>query len=579
MNIHDFSVPVKDAVLKKNEIRKSVSKNITGEADRILKKPIPDTDYSLFRLYHITGKRADYHQPLMEKRKNLVFLAMAYYLTRKQQYLLKLQDYIWDTCNEPIWSAPAHLPEKLNFDHTYIDLLATSTAAKLAEIYALSCDGLDENIKSRIIHELEKRIFIPFYRHPEDYGWFKRHDSNWCAVCCGNIGVSVILAGRNGVYFEEILDNVSEAIKSYLDNFDTSGGWVEGISYWNYGITNAVKFIDILYRATAGKINLFNHPKLQLAGLFPVHCFLPPDGFVNFGDSHSHALLNRETVLLLSRYTESGKYLSWLTKHIRLRDLEEIITLREIKAQRPKTPEKTFIHFKDIGWVITRKSWRDKDTCVLAVKAGNNGEPHNQIDVGQFIFHVFGEDFLCDHGAGEYTKDYFSPRRYENPFCNAEGHSLIFIDGKGQGIGKEFSGRIIRAEHSQIKDIISIDITAAYPQGLATKIIRTLTLLKKSGYGSLLIEDLVETAGEKIVESRIQFNGRLKKLDRTHLIIEGTRGKLVLNILAPEKLSISVMSFKNPGTIYNTRTDIKFLRLISKSKGSVCFSIEAIPVE
>ena len=146
---------------------------------------MPFTDYSSFRQYHLSGDRSGYQKPFGEKRRNIVFLAIAAYLTGKEKYILKLQDYIWDICNEQTWSAPAHLPEKLSYEKKYIDLVVSTTAAALAEIYSLLNDKLDENIKNRIVYEIEQRVFIPFYQHPEDYGWFKQYGSNWCAVCCG----------------------------------------------------------------------------------------------------------------------------------------------------------------------------------------------------------------------------------------------------------------------------------------------------------------------------------------------------------------------------------------------------------
>ncbi|MCX7706327.1 MAG: heparinase II/III-family protein [bacterium] len=577
MKDFDFSISPKEIVLKKNELRKSISKKVIEEAEKILKNQVPDTHYSLFRLFHITGKRAEYQKPYHEKRKNLVFLAMASYLTGEQKYLLKLQDYIWDICNEPLWSMPAHLPEKVHFQHTYIDLGASQTAAKLAEILVLLEDRLEENIKSRIRYELERRIFVPFYQHPEDYWWSKAYYSNWCAVCCGNIGIAAFLAGRDGIYFEKIVNHCIDAIRRYFDNFDSDGGWVEGISYWNYGVTHAVRFADALYRATDGKINLFDHPKLQLAGFFPLHCFLPPGSFVNFGDAYSRTQLNRETIFLLAKHTKLGKQIAWLLKHIDLRDFEDIIALREIKIPRPEIPERTFIHFKDIDWVITRKGWNDKNGPVLAVKAGNNGEPHNQVDVGQFIFHVFGEDFLCDRGAGQYSKDYFSAKRYESPFCSAEGHSLIFIDGKSQGIGKEYSGKIIEASHSISQDIISIDMTDAYPQGLVRKIVRTLKFSKKQKYGTLLLEDLVQTDKERNIETRLQYNGECKKLDRSHFIIKGKNGKIAINILKPEKFSVSPGAFRNLYTLSDDTIDIQFLKITTKSTETK-FLIEMVPI-
>jgi len=573
---NNFTVEGREIIVKKNELRRNILKNVVQQAEKIVKSPVPFTDYSSFRQYHLSGDRSGYQKPFGEKRRNIVFLAIAAYLTGKEKYILKLQDYIWDICNEQTWSAPAHLPEKLNYEKKYIDLVVSTTAAALAEIYSLLNDKLDENIKNRIVYEIEQRVFIPFYQHPEDYGWFKRYGSNWCAVCCGAIGTALIHTGRGKVYFEKILNNVIESINGYFDHFDTLGGWVEGVSYWNYGITNALKFTDALYRATKGKINLFKHPKIQNTGLFPVHCFLPPDTFVNFGDSVENLALNRETMLLISQHTKYGKNVSWLLKHIRLNDFQDIRSLREIKIPEVLIPEQTFIHFKNIDWAITRKNWKDKNGPVFAIKAGHNEEPHNQIDVGQFIFHVFGEDYLCDYGAGSYTKEYFSPKRYENPFCNAEGHSLIFIDGMSQGLGRNFSGKIIEAKHGELEDEISLDLTGAYPSDLVTKVIRKIKFSKKQKYGHLLISDIVETNTERNIETRIQYNGKLKKLDRKHFVIYGKNGKLALNIIEPEKFNVKTGEFKNLPTLHGERKTMKFLKITSRGT-KICFSIEAIP--
>ncbi|HOJ31090.1 MAG TPA: heparinase II/III family protein [bacterium] len=577
MKSSDFIIPEKEVILKKGELRKQLKNKLNKEARKIIDTDIPVVTYSMFKLFHLTGDRVTYEKPFREKRRNLVILAMAYYLTGNKKYLMKLQDYIWETCNEPSWSLPAHLPETLNYEKRYIDLVVSTTAATLAEILALTGDHLDENIKKRIMYELEKRVFIPFYQHPGDYGWFERYDSNWCAVCCGAIGTAVILAGRNQVYFEKIVNNVAQAISRYFDNFDTQGAWVEGISYWNYGLTHAVRFADTLYRATDGKLNLFNHLKIQLTGLFPVHCFLPPDGFVNFGDCHRHVALTRETMLLLAIYTKAGKYISWLARHVTMSDLQEIRSLRDIKIPAGSVPDETFVHYPDIGWVITRKNWKDKNGPVFAIKAGNNNEPHNQIDVGQFIFHVFGEDYLCDHGAGKYTKDYFSAKRYQNPFCSAEGHSVIFIDGKGQGIGPEFCGKILKAQHSKDVDEVVVNLIGAYPVGLASNITRTATFSKKQKYGLLLIDDFIETSEERTIESRLQYNGQLKKLDRSHFILKGKNGKVAINILKPEKFSVSIGKFGNLEEIAGEKTPIQFLKITTKSR-KTRFLIEFQPV-
>ncbi len=568
----------KEIIIKKSELRnQECFRVVIDRAEKVKREKIPETNYLAFRKYHLTGDRLEYQEPMRQKRNNLMILAMASYLTSRQDFILKLQDYIWDICNEPEWSMPAHLPEVLDFNRPYIDLLASHTAARLAEVLLL-VDSLDINIKNRIKYEVERRIFIPFYQHSEDYPWFTRYDSNWCAVCCGEIGTAAICMAREKLYFHKIIRNVINAINNYFDCLDARGGWIEGISYWNYGMTNAVRFVDALYRSTDGRINLFKHPKLQLTGLFPVHCFLPPDGFVNFGDATRKTLLNRETMHLLSQHTKCGRQISWLSKQIQFFDYQDVRSLREIKMPDSQAPQQTFIHYKDIGWVITRKTWKDKKGPVLAVKAGSNNEPHNQLDVGQFIFHVFGETYLCDWGAGLYTKDYFSSKRYENPFCNAEGHSVIFVDGISQYSGREYYGKIVEAKSSDQQDSITLDLTHAYPNELVEKIVRSIKFSKKERYGKLFIQDFVSVKAERTIETRIQFNGKLRKLDNSRFLLQGRKGKIAINIISPEKFSTSIGRFENLKTLHEDRVTMRFLRIIAKKVSQVNFSIEIVPI-
>jgi hypothetical protein len=51
---------------------------------------------------------------------------------------------------------------------------------------------------------------------------------------------------------------------------------------------------------------------------------------------------------------------------------------------------------------------------------------------------------FCDLGAGEYTKDYFSDKRY-TIFCNSsESHNTPIINNHSQGAGKEFRAKDFR---------------------------------------------------------------------------------------------------------------------------------------
>ncbi|MBC7319424.1 heparinase II/III family protein [bacterium] len=553
-------------ILKKDEIREDIPKDkIIKLCEELINTPIPEAKYSYFREFYITGNRTHYEAPHRLKRTNMYLLAIGTFLTGRGDFLLRLQDYIWDICNEVTWCYPAHLPEELNYDEPYIDLFASMTAEQLGEILDVLGDKLDKNIKERVRYELKRRIFIPFYENPDRYWWANAYWSNWCAVCCGAVGASAIAGRAEEPYFTKILFDVTQRLNRYLDYFDDEGGWVEGVGYWNFGLTHLSRFADSLYRITYGRINLFEHPKLQITGLFPVYCYLPPEGFVNFGDCSYETRLNRDLVILLSRYTKVGKELNWLASQMEARELENFRCLRrEERVLEP--PKETSMHFRGIDWVITRKSWEDKLGPILAVKAGNNGEPHNQLDVGHFIFNVYGQSFLHDLGAGIYTREYFREGRYKNPFCNAEGHSLIFIDGKSEGIGKDFEGKVITFEKGKDRDDILLDLTKAYPQEKIEKITRRLQFLKERRDGGLILEDSILLKATGKIESRIQINGELERLSDKSFIVRGKYGNLFVKVKEPVEGVVEIGELKNLEFHDGSVRDFNFLNIVTSGK-------------
>ena len=88
----------------------------------------------------------------------------------------------------------------------------------------------------------------------------------------------------------------------------------------------------------------------------------------------------------------------------------------------------------DAQWTICQSA----NGAGMAAKGGHNGEPHNHNDVGSF-FYLKGTDFLlADLGCGEYTRDYFSWKRYEYLCCRSLGHNVPIIDGREQHAGEGY---------------------------------------------------------------------------------------------------------------------------------------------
>ena len=259
---------------------------------------------------------------------------------------------------------------------------------------------------------------MPFLHNSTKYWWAHTFSSNWCAVCCGGIGSAAIMCRLEEPHFSRILTKVIQCLNQYLDCFDEEGGWAEGIDYWNYGLTHLCRFGDALNKITDYKLNLFEHPKMQQTVSFLVHSFLPPDGFVNFGDCTNSSKLSNDLIELLATNTLKNGELVWLLsqlskskskvienymdlrksvspkstseyflllEQLSRNQVNKIENFRDLGKQvlaKSKVPNRLHRHFGGIDWLITRRSWEDRLGPVLAIKAGGNGERHNQIDVG-----------------------------------------------------------------------------------------------------------------------------------------------------------------------------------------------------
>ncbi len=116
----------------------------------------------------------------------------------------------------------------------------------------------------------------------------------------------------------------------------------------------------------------------------------------------------------------------------------------------------------------------------------NNDESHNHNDIGSFILNVGGETLLTDPGAGLYSKDYFSNKRYENIFANSFGHSVPVIANKLQGTGKHFSGEILLFDTSKDSKKVRVEFSQAYDIETLISLTRELSISNNS---QIVLED------------------------------------------------------------------------------------------
>lgn len=575
MDVGDFKV-LRNKMMKID--RRKVLERLLERADRLLNEPIPQLPRSLYDDFFRTGRRHLFEEPYFSRRRAVEDLTLAYILTEKEDYLDRCRDYIWAIMEEFTWVIPAHarIPFQPDKERT-VDLFSSGTAMLLADVWDLLYYDLDAETLNWMRYNILRRVLIPLRDYYDEQWWSRSYESNWCGVCAGNSGCALILVALDEPWSIGLLHKILKSIDGFLSTVDPDGAWVEGVGYWFYGFSRVFYFADLLAKVTDGKLDLLEDSRIKASITFPVWMYLPPSSQVNFGDTGSTPSVYMDILnLILKRYGESS--IAWYIQRLREEGLiNNSISLRELIWEpaevKPTPPKQTFKWYRRIGVIVTRSSWDDLNAEVLAVKAGHNAEPHNHIDVGQFIYHCYGNSFICDLGVGIYDRDYFSSKRYENPICGAEGHNLIFVDGRSQAVGREYEGEIVEFKREDNWELIRLNLTKAYPPDVLSKALRTLVFLKNRG---LILVDEVVCRDNALVETRLHFKGRFQQME--HWVDVFTdRGRVQVRLEDPSiEIAIDVhrgLKTRDPALI-----DAHYIRLIKRAiKGYARIQAYIIP--
>lgn len=401
---------------------------------------IPETTYTKYRAYLRDGQRPPYEKPYFAKRQCLTQAVMQAWLGQDGAAIDRVNDLLWSICEETNWVLPAHERQKREGD-PYIDLFAAETGSDLAHIVHLLGDRLPEEIRERVRGEIERRIFTPFLANWESY-WWDSGRNNWTGVCAGSVGETFLLLEDDPARQAQAVAIVQAQLERFIENaFTEEGASLEGIGYWNYGLLHYVSFAEMLRAKTGGQIDILDNSKVKAIAAYPAAVALDRHVFASFSDSHEH---HDVLPFLAARLAERTGETGLLAQVGGMEAKWVFVTLRNLLWWSPQGDkevpiEDVFLAQSGIVKLVGEASGRP---VVLAAKAGDNAEPHNNNDVGSFVLRIGGTTYLCDPGGGFYSKDYFSSKRYENVFANSYGHSVPRVGGRLQPAGAQHNGTL-----------------------------------------------------------------------------------------------------------------------------------------
>jgi len=532
--------------------------SLRERSDSTVKEPIVHVPVSLYLSYSRTGSRSPHDGLISQRRANLESFMVAECLERKGRFADAIVDHIWAICEESSWVIPAHsrgkFPEYREF--SWIDLFSASTALDLAQalsIYGEELDRQDPAIRERMIHEMYRRCWKP-YMERDDFWWLfpaGHRVNNWTAVCnCGVVG-SALLAMDDTDSLSFMIEKCLASMRAYLGSFGPKGGCDEGASYWSYGVGNYAWLSYLMEGKTGGRITLMDEPIMREIAIFPLRVTLCRRKVANFSDCSPEVRFPPSLFFYLSKRLRIPRLKSF-AQHQYNEEKGWTASIRDImwmdrRPCRSTWRPRSHIYLPGIQWMISRSHVKDTKGLILAAKGGNNGENHNQNDVGNFIVMYGCEGLIIDLGSGTYTSDYFTSKRYSLLFNSSRGHNVPLIDGHEQAAGPQYSAHITEHRAGRRLDLLSMEIGAAYPREAGIRsLLRTISFHREGERAWVEVDDclrLRKDSASFVLPLHTWGEVRQRK---GAALIRGTRAALRIDYSPPEvSLTVEEVDLKD----------------------------------
>ena len=457
--------------------------------------PYPMLTAMQFMAFVKTGSRKAYENPYFLRRKKLIASVMHMCTTGTDEALADVIDGVWAICEESSWVISAHnvnpfpgtvkaaqkpLPD---VEDRYVDLFAAQTAMVLAYTCHLVGDALDSQapvIRRRIASEIEKRVLTPFMTR-DDFWWmgFIRKDlCNWTPWIISNILITASLVWHDPLRFAQMCDRACRMLDRWLAILPQDGGCDEGTAYYNMAGGALMDCLELLERATDGKMTFWHEEKIRNILNFPLKTQLENGWFVNFADCDAKPFLCGERLQLAGEKL-GDPALEAMGVSLRGTPSQQIADIPHFSrllmrlfhpaAQAPAQEKAE----RDVWLPDLQLRVFERGGMILCAKGGHNGESHNHNDVGSFMLYVDGEPEIVDAGNMTYTAKTFAEERYTLFNTRSTYHNLPMIGGFEQLPGERFRA----VDVQRLDGGLALDIAKAYPEeaGLA-RCVRSMAL-------------------------------------------------------------------------------------------------------
>jgi hypothetical protein len=485
------------------------------------------TATSVARLFR-DGDRDDHEQRVFARQHRLARAAVLAAARPGDDRLDEVADGVLLLCEQTSWCWPAHdrfaahrgdvLPD---VDAPFLDLGAAEVAAELAWIDHLLGESLDRRwpgLRRRIRQEVDRRVLRPFEER-DDWHWIGLDGDvhNWNPWIHGNLLVASLALVDDHTRRAELVAAIVTGLDRYVAALPVDGAIDEGYAYWWNGACRALEALDLLRHATAGSLDATGIDRLRETVAFPHRMHLGAGWYLNVADGQARppATPPWHALHRAARAVHDGDAVRHAAAHrvpgtpvadetAGLGRLLRALTDPDWVTAAPATsPLPRDVWLPSVQVLLARPRAGATAGLTLAVKGGHNDEHHNHNDVGSFVVALDGVPVLVDAGRPTYTRQTFSPARYDIWTMQSAWHNVPEVADVGQPASRRAAARDVAATVGRTGSALHLDLAAAYPDSGALEWHRTAGLDRITG--TVTVDDRWLLDGTRDAPSRVRL--------------------------------------------------------------------------
>ena len=422
---------------------------------------------------------------------NTLTLSMAYRLTGNEMYSQRAKVELLNAAGFPDWF-PGHFLGTAEMTAAmgigYDWLYPTLTEAERTKIrYAIVMKGLQPGMNE--------------FTGGSDWA---RGSHNWTQVCSSGLTL-----GALAVYDEEpqlaakIINFSTKAAARTIKDYKPSGMPSEGPVYWRYGMNFHTMMSRSLELSFGANRCILKDKIYAETNKYPLIIQGSTGMNFNFGDASS-SFYAPIASLELSRIHNQPSIASWATQaavqtatsQFEWSEENRLMPLFVAWYSAPGIARTTELPL-DNGYtgqqsvVTLRGKWNDSNASFVAIKAGTNGTPHGQLDLGSFVYEAGGVRWAIDLGKDKYSLpgyfDVANGGRWKIFRNQTAAHNTLTFGTPNQSpTGRSTMAKVLSGQNP----VVNVSLTAAYPRA-AKSIARTFLFKNRE---DLMITDSVDNS-------------------------------------------------------------------------------------